>query len=178
MQVRRVESKADLEKCRKFWYQIYVLGMKRHIDDPLHTNHDKKSLRDGNDEAGNLFAVFLDDSVVGTLLSTHYRKTRSFGCYDDLYQLARQPVAFREKTSITNKLMLAPQFRGTDLAIRLCLANNINERKHGIEHVYVDCNSYLIPFFERLGFVEHLGWIVHKDYGKTWSMVGNVVSAY
>lgn len=41
---------------------------------------------------------------------------------------------------------------------RLCL-------DRGVEYILIDCNDYLISYFEKLGFRQYMPSFAHKEYG-------------
>lgn len=170
MEIRLVSSYQEIQACRRFWYQRYVIEMGRHRDDKVCVRHEEKSLIDPFDECGNLFIAVEKNSIVGTVLST-YSSQSDFGYYNELYKLPVSSSSEMTKISITNKLIIAPEYRSTLLAFRLSVETYRKGLADGILRNYIDCNEHLIPFFLKLGFVSHLGWVNHKDYGRVFSLV-------
>lgn len=165
-----VSDEVAARRCRRFWYDIYVLEMGRHSGDDGVANHVCCELSDPCTASADLFAATEDDAVVGTLQSIYLGRG---GCekYVSLYELAHRSAADYATMSVTNKLMVAPSYRATGLPFRLATATYRKGLRDGILENYIDCNDYLIEFYERLGYREHLGWIEHRDYGRVYSMV-------
>lgn len=167
---------AERDEVHAFWYRIYVQEMKRLLDDPL-TDHQQKRVFDPLADFGNLFIARNEDGqVVGTVLSTCAGKGR-LGKYEQLYGLTEFDQAKRSKLSITTKLMVDPKLRRTRLALLMARRGYELLLEQGMDQDYIDCNDHLVPFFEKLGYLPHLGRIEHPAYGSVNSMVINLRDA-
>jgi len=173
MKYQRAVTSEAITRCREFWYQVYVTEMSRHDDKDSYVDAERNSLRDAHDESGHLIYAEEKGTIVGTVLTTDGRDVRAFHYYDEIYKLPRS-TQDRATISITNKLIVSQLHRRSVVTIRLAQATYRDALFRGIRQNYIDCNPPLVPFFERLGYVKNLGWIEHKDYGKTWSMVLNL----
>jgi len=76
-----------------------------------------------------------------------------------------------QRTSITTKLMVAPQYRLTSVFVRLALASYKHALALGMRFDFMDCNLPLVPFFQGLGYRVHRGRITHPEYGEVISMM-------
>ncbi|MFK7954798.1 MAG: hypothetical protein AB8B96_01790 [Lysobacterales bacterium] len=161
----------DIKNARQFWYQVYVKEMQRHKDDADHT---LKELSDPYDTVGNLFIARREGRIVGTVITT-YGEVADLGYYARLYKLETLPASRLAEISLTNKLIVAPEFRCGTLALKLAVETYRQAFVDGIGQTFIDCNAHLESFFLRLGFVHHLGWVLHKDYGQVCSMTLNVM---
>ncbi|MEM1261381.1 MAG: GNAT family N-acetyltransferase [Pseudomonadota bacterium] len=168
--VELVNDELTARRCRRFWYDVYVLEMGRHLDEDGLANHVGNELSDPYTRSADLFAASTNDNVIGTLQSIYVARGNC-DKYLSLYGLQNRSTADHAVISVTNKLMVAPQYRASGLAFRLAAATYRKGLRDGIEENYIDCNDYLIEFYKRIGYREHLGWIEHVDYGRVYSMV-------
>ena len=61
--------------------------------------------------------------------------------------------------------MVHRQYRGSTLALRLAAACFVYGSECGVRNWYIDCDIDNIPFFRRLGYVPHLNWFEHPEFG-------------
>lgn len=169
IQISRALEACDIADARRFWYDVYVTEMGRHLNDAS-ADHQSGELRDPFDEIGRLFIARDGDRVVGTVLGTAGSDAR-FGYYDTLYRLDDLSEASRRRSSLTNKLIVAKEKRRSSLALKLATTIYRQGLSDGIQHNYIDCNAHLVSFFRRMGYRKHRGWVIHKDYGLVYSLV-------
>ena len=162
-------TEQDLNDIQRFWYDIYVSEMQRHISDPL-TDHDARILRDPLTPAGKIY-IARDErrAVVATVMNTT-AASADLGKYENLYGIDRLEPQDRARASITTKLMVAPLFRRTRLPLLMATKIYQHLLEIGMEVDHIDCNDHLVGFFLKLGFLPHRGRIVHRDYGAVNSM--------
>ena len=170
MQIRQATTPQELFAIRRFWYDVYFLEMGR-----LESQADqrKKQLADPLDQSGPLHYAERDGQVVGTVL-TIFARDADLGAYEDFYGMNSDQWNHPAETSMTTKLMVVPSLRKSGLAVKLALATYEYALLQGIQQNFIDCNAHLHSFFLRLGYVEHRGWVHHKDFGEVCSMVLNV----
>ncbi|MEM9173115.1 MAG: hypothetical protein AAGA84_10460 [Pseudomonadota bacterium] len=168
--IELVTDEISARACRRFWYDVYVLEMGRHRGTEPLVDHSKGELSDPLQPKADLFAAWVGGEVVGTLQSA-YARHGQLAKYIELYNLVDQSSEHIHTASITNKLMVAKPYRATGLAFHLGVETYKKGLRDGIQTNYIDCNDYLVDFYRRLGYREHLGWIDHKDYGRVYSMV-------
>lgn len=159
----------ELTEVQQFWYRIYVEEMRRHISDPL-TDHGARSLHDPLAHAGDLF-IARDEQrqVIATLMTTVAKN--DLGKYEHLYGIDQLDAHERARSSITTKLMVAPDYRKTRIPMLIATTTYRHLLSAGVDTDYIDCNDHLVGFFERLGYKPHRGRITHQDYGAVNSMV-------
>ena len=68
-------------------------------------------------------------------------------------------------TSVSTRLMVSPEHRGSTLATRLCRAAFDFGSDHGVVWNFMDCNDHLVGFFARMGF-EKTHTAIHEEYGR------------
>ena len=159
----------ELSEVQQFWYRIYVEEMRRHISDPL-TNHSARSLHDPLACVGDLFIARDEEhQVIATLMTTV--ANNDLGKYEHLYAIDQLDEQARARSSITTKLMVAPNYRKTRVPMLIATTTYRHLLSRGVTTDYIDCNDHLVGFFERLGYKPHRGRITHQDYGAVNSMV-------
>jgi GNAT superfamily N-acetyltransferase len=165
--VRPACSEDELEQLFRFRYRIYVDEMQRK---QKHADHVHRRIRDGLDEfATNLIAWDATGAVVGTV-RTNFARDGDLDGYELFYEMASAGSCHPCSTSICTRLMIAPAYRRSLLAVRLAVAVYDVGLKNGITHNFIDCNEHLVPFFEGLGFVRHIEPQEHEDYGRVHCM--------
>lgn len=168
VRVAVADPQTDLPAIRRFWFDIYCRQMKR-FGDAMTSATDE--LRDPLDAHSRIVTAWDIESgcVVGTLMST-FSAEGSLGHYEYLYGMA-ESSHHPSGTAIATKFMVAPDFRRSDVSLRLARYSYRVGMEGGIRRSYMDCNPPLITFFLKLGYRPHLGWIDHPQFGRVFSMV-------
>ena len=168
LKLSTAQTDADFADVYRFWYDVYVVEMGRHIDDP-NTEHAQRKLYDPLATAGSLCLARKNGEVVGTVLSTpvDHPATKK---YRTLYGLDALSPEEQWTSAITTKLMVKQNLRRTRLPLRLAFETYDWGLHVGIKHNYIDCNDHLVRLFSRLGYEQHLPSLYHKDYGQVNSM--------
>lgn len=161
IQIRRIVATAELEAIYRFRYTIYVEEMSRKQKD---ADHVAKTISDSLDRTGFVYGAWDGNEVIGTV-RTNDLSNSDIGDYFDLYRLDSLSETDLERTSITTRLMVAPKYRGTSLAMRLCLAMYVDALDRGIASGFIDCNDYLVEAFEMVGYRLHQANAYHPEYG-------------
>ena len=102
--------------------------------------------------------------IIGTV-RMNFSRDGDLNGYDEFYAMASAGEFHPQSTSICTRLMIAPEYRRTLLAARLCLATYELGLENGITHNFIDCNDHLTDFFSGLGFIQHLPKKEHEEYG-------------
>lgn len=163
--IRLASTANELEAIYRFRYaiytqdanlpQVYADGVKQTIEDPF-------------DRCAYNFAAFKCNEVVGAL-RVNFSRDSDLDYYEKFLKMHSVGFYHPGATSICTRLMVAPQFRGSSVALRLAKASYAFALRHQIRYNFVDCSDRMIRFFERLGYV-HQGCAEHPEYG-----VGNVM---
>ncbi len=162
-------TSAHLDEAYRFWYDIYVREMGRHQSDPL-TDHENRRLYDPIAPHGNLLlARDAKGQVVGTLMST-WTTEPALEKYVDLFRLDKLNNRQRAHSTVTTKLMVAPEYRASRLGMLLARYSYAWGLESAVHYDFIDCNDHLVKFFEKLGYRPHLGRIQHSEYGPVNSM--------
>jgi predicted GNAT family N-acyltransferase len=160
--IRPVRGPEELEQLFRFRYTVYVEEMNRM---QKHADHARKRIRDPLDEfAANLVAWDEAGSIVGAVRVNSAREG-DLGAYEQFYDMRSAGDAHPWSTSITTRLMIAPKYRHSQLAVRLTTAAYETGLTRGDKFNFIDCNEHLIPFFTGLGFIQHIPRRRHEEYG-------------
>ena len=160
-----------LPAIRRFWFDVYCRQMQRF---GAVSGAGVDELRDPLDATSRIaLAVEVSTGrVVGTLMSTFARES-SLSYYEGLYEM-RHFEGHPDGTAIATKFMVAPEYRRSDLSLRLARFSYRLGIDSGVRRSYMDCNPPLIAFFLKLGCRPHVGWIAHPQFGRVFSMVLHV----
>jgi GNAT superfamily N-acetyltransferase len=161
VEIRVAETRADLEKIYRFRYLIYVEEMGRVQS---YADHARRRIEDPLDESAVNLAAFRGEDVVG-VVRINCPRDSDVGDYERFYHLSSVGQDHPAHTSITTRLMIAPEYRKGRLAVRLATAVYEYGTVRGIRWSFIDCNPHLIPFFRGLGYVEHIPPADHPEYG-------------
>lgn len=164
--IRFATSEADLNAIYSFRYRVYVEEMGRK---QFYADRDKKTITDPLDKCGINLAAWVDNQVVG-VIRNNASSDGPLGDYEQFYGMCDVGNDHPSLTSITTRLMLAPEYRRGALAVRLALASFSIGMERGTRWNFIDCNPHLVKFFERLGWIEHLPPGDHPEYGRVHRM--------
>lgn len=146
----------------RFRYDIYVTEMRRAEPD---ADHVRRWLSDDLD-AWALIVVARDagdGGVVGTVRVNLLRDGHA-GYYERFYRLHELSTSERQRSAITTRMMVASTWRGSRLGLDLAKAAYRIGQLNAVTHDRIDCNSPMVPFFTRLGYLE-TGRARHPVYG-------------
>lgn len=159
--IRQATTADDLTKVARFRYRIYVEEMGRFQQ---YANHREKTVCEPLDKHAHTLMALEDSEVVGTV-RVNLAAECELGLYVELYRLRELGAIFPNRVSITTKLMVAPEYRRTPLALKLALACYKYASARGVEIDAIDCNPPLKSFFLKLGYRQILEAIHHPEYG-------------
>ena len=166
IRIREASSNEELESAFAFRYRIYVDEMQRPQKD---ADHVRRRIRDKLDDTAINLAAWNDGEIVG-VARVNFARNGHLGMYEEFYEMGGVAADHPGRTSIVTRLMLAPEFRHSGLAVQMfCACFGIGMR-HGIRWNFVDCNSPLVPLFLRFGYSEHLPTAIHPEYGRVHRM--------
>lgn len=135
-----------------------------------YADHENKRIEDPLDRTALNFAAWNGEIVVGHL-RVNFSRNSPLDYYSDLFGMAFAGDDHPSATSVSTRLMLAPQFRGSSIAVRLCAEAFRVGLEQGIRWNFIDCNEHLIQFFKRLGFREYRPMVQHDEYGEVMPLV-------
>lgn len=162
IEIRKVRTESEARDVFRLRYEIYIeeLGRtQRHADTAART------IEEPLDACSNLFCAYDGPRIVGTV-RTSYAWRAPLEDYADLYQMRRCGIAHPHGTSVTTKLVVAPDLRSSTLPYRLAAATYAAALADGVSFDFVDVYPARVPFFQRLGYRVHLPRAVHPEFGE------------
>jgi hypothetical protein len=162
--IRQATTPDDLNKVAQFRYRIYVEEIGRF---QKYADHIEKTVHEPLDSHAHILMAEEGANVVGTV-RVNLGKEGDLGIYEELYRLRELGSLFPNRVSITTKLMVAPEYRHTPLAIELALA--CYKYATDADADAIDCNPPLKPFFAKLGYRQIFDPINHPEYGQVIPM--------
>jgi GNAT superfamily N-acetyltransferase len=164
--VLRADTELLKECVYRLRYYVYVCEMQR---TQIYVNHNRRTVCEPMDEHGANYLAILDGHLVGTV-RRNLLDDPSTGYYEELYRTHLFDMRRADKLAITTKLMVLPQHQGSSVAMQLLCGFAEFEFREGIVCNIMDCNDYLVPLFERLGYFSYMGFAEHKEYGHVMPM--------
>ncbi len=159
--IKIASSDQELDAIYRFRYRIYVeeMGRTQH-----YANSALRIIRDPLDDTAINLAAWMNNEVAG-VIRNNASSDGPLGYYEDFYAMRETGLDHPSRTSITTRLMLAPEHRRGTLAIRLAVASFSIGIQRKTRWNFIDCNSHLVGFFQSLGWIEHLPQADHPEYG-------------
>jgi hypothetical protein len=167
IQIRAVSEGAEKFSVFRLRYDIYVKEMNRV---QKYADHDQQIIREPLDEDAVIFGAFDHGKLVGTI-RVNYTNTCDVGEYVKWYRMSEFRPFFPSRTSVTTKLMLSPQYRSTAITVRFAKAVYEAGLSAGVCFDFMDCNSHLVPYFEKIGYRQVFPNVLHPEYGDVHPMV-------
>jgi len=150
----------------RFRYLVYIEKMNRNQD---YANHDKKTIEEPLDQFGYNYVAIKNGFIVGCI-RRNYLSDGDIDYYHEFYEIDKFKCTSSNSIGITTKLMFIDEYKGTRLPLMLIKHYAKESCLKGMEIDVIDCNDYLVEFFERLGYFTHTGWKHHKEYGRVMPM--------
>jgi GNAT superfamily N-acetyltransferase len=161
IRIREARSNEELESVYAFRYRIYVDEMQRPQKD---ADHSRRRIEDSLDVTAINLAAWHDSTVVG-VARVNLARDGALGMYEEFYDMRAAGTDHPWRTSITTRLMVAPEHRHSVLPLLLVLECYRVGLARNLRWNFIDCNDHLVGFFERIGFVPHLPRASHPEYG-------------
>jgi GNAT superfamily N-acetyltransferase len=161
IEIRKVRTESEARAIFRLRYEVYVEELGR---SQRYADHAARTLAEPLDTCANLFCAYDGARLVGTV-RTNYAWRSRLEEYEALYQLEHCGSAYPHGTSVTTKLVVAPDHRGSTLPYRLAAATYSAALSDGVLFDFVDVYPARVPFFQRLGYQVHLPHAMHAEYG-------------
>lgn len=159
-----------LDELYAFRYRIYVEEMAR---PQKYADHATRRIRDPLDICGyNIVALDVAGQISGCI-RLNLARDGALDYYSDLLGLKAVGAEHPATTSVSTRLMILPELRGSTLATRLSCAAFDLALNHGVVWNFIDCNDHLVEFFGRMGF-ERTHTAIHEEYGRVNVMRLNI----
>lgn len=162
IQVREVETKAELEALYSFRYRVYVeeLSMTDQAD------HARQWLQDGYDEESVHYAIFKDGNIVGSLRCTGLDHVSDPNPLIEKFEMEPALKAFGASAIITtSRFMVSSELRNAMAMLNLMVTAFQDTRRGKIRLNFGDCSPHLLPFYEHLGYRRYTDGFVDSAYG-------------
>jgi hypothetical protein len=159
--IRKVRTTSEARAVFRLRYEVYIEELGR---TQRHADHAARTIEEPLDARANVFGAYDGERLVGTVRS-NYARSSPLDEYEALYEMSRCGSAHPRGTSVTTKLVVAPDHRRSMLAYRLAVATYFTGLCDGVLFDFVDVYPARVPFFERLGYRTHLPRAIHPEYG-------------
>jgi len=163
--IRVAAGDGEREQLYSFRYRVYVEEMGRV---QKYADHEARSIHDPLDLTGHNLIALEGTRIVGCI-RINFAENGGLDYYRRLLEMDSLVPGYPQQVSLCTRLMVAPEMRGSALALRLCTASYDYGWRHGIRWNFIDCNDHLVEFFQRLGYL----WThraVHEEYGDVNAM--------
>ncbi len=168
IEIRKVQTFEEREAVFNLRYRVYTL--ERGVPQK-YADHERQRIEEPQDpplgegslDAGLILGAFRQDELLGTL---RLNRTEAFGeDYSRLLGLSHFGLTDEHKASVTTKLCLEPQHRGSRALLCLMLVVFEYALQAGSIISFADCNPPLYNLFLRLGCRQAMPNDVHPEYG-------------
>lgn len=165
----KAETEEALRAIYRFRYEVYVEEMNRI---QKHANAANRTIVDPLDAVSDNIAAWAGNQVVACIRLTWPRTALCpyMQYYEDLYHMHQFGDLHPARTSIVTRLMIAPEYRRTNLAFRLFSFCYMIGLDTGTTLNVMDCNAHLVPFFRKIGYRDYIGTVRHEEYGEVTPM--------
>lgn len=157
------ESPEEKQRVYRFRYSVYVDEMgKRNLSC---ADHDRKILTDDLDASATLFYADSGGQLVATL------RRNLVGCdgmpeaYRDIYDLAAFEGFAPESLSLSSRLMIAREMRGSPALARLLVGAYEDALVRGRRLDLCNCSPSLVDLYEHLGYRRYKDNFMDPDVG-------------
>ncbi len=149
LEIRLARTPEEREQVFKLCYQIYVeeLGWFENCEN-YEPNHEQKKVEEPLDVSANLFMAFHKNELAGTLRG-NYAKNLDSDYYTKLYKMREKARdAHPLSTSITSRLMVQHDLRGTGIGLRMLVSSYNQQFLDGIKFDFIDWEANMILFLK------------------------------
>ncbi len=167
-QIRIAAGPKDREAVYAFRYQIYVEEMGKQLG---YADPSQKMLLDDLDEMAHHYLVEQDGKIIATARLNYATETPFGDHWRQLYQLAHWDEFPAEAISMSSRLMVAPEWRGSSVLGALLLQLFEHSRARGVRFNFLNCSPSLLEFYEQLGYRRYADGFVDTDVGYRVPMV-------
>ena len=164
--LRLAHTDDDLAAVFRLRYEVYIEGMGLQIE---HADHQRRWIKEEHDD--HSWIVLAEDAgrCVGT-------SRMSFAADVDFDEAKRRYFGFDHfaglvpdrQLSTINRLVVAPEYRGSGLALQLFAASYATAARRGVELILGACELPLINYYRKLGF---------RPFGALANLPGNGIRA-
>lgn len=146
---REVASAMELDAVARLRYRIHVAELGKR---PVGTDHVREMLIDNHDHDSVLLAAFDGDTPVGTVRLTPGSAIRPDSAWWHFYQFDAFSNYDDQTRSVTSRLMVLSELRGTLVAAQLLAMAYERGREFGTIFNFMHCAPGLVAVHEQMGF--------------------------
>jgi predicted GNAT family N-acyltransferase len=152
----------DRERIFRFRYDVYVTEMGK---SPAEADHQKKIIRDELDEDAHLLYAEDEGQIVGTVRLNCRSKKKFPDVWEQRYDIEKFAPSFGDHISMTSRMMVAKDYRGSSVPAALVGAVYSAGREMGSKFDFCNCAPSLLEFYEQIGFRRFTDGFVDEDNG-------------
>lgn len=161
-EVRLAQTPEERQRIYRFRYSVYVEEMGKR---PGYADHEHKMLVDDLDETGHLLYVAVADRVIATV-RINIASEAPFGePWNHIYQMQRWQEWPDSVLSMSSRLMVDLEWRGSAVLGQLLLAIYDFARRRDIQFDFCNCSPSLVEFYEQLGYRRFGEGFMDEDAG-------------
>jgi predicted GNAT family N-acyltransferase len=148
--VRLAETSEDKAKVFSFRYQTYCVQQQLFLDV---ADHDRRWLRDVDDEDGLIWLAEQNGEAVGTLRANVGPNGAFSDELTEIFDLHKfVAVIDAERIAVLSRFIVAPQLRGGMVSGGLMAHAAQYGIAHRMDTVFCDCEPHLVDLYRRIGF--------------------------
>ena len=160
--IKVASSDEDRERIFRFRYDVYVTEMGKN---PAEADHQKKIIRDELDDDAHLLYAEDEGHIIGTV-RLNYRTEKKFpAVWEQIYAIEKFAPSFGENISMTSRMMVAKDYRGSSVPAALVGAVYSTGREMGSKFDFCNCAPSLLEFYEQIGFRRFTDGFMDEDNG-------------
>ena len=160
--IQVARSDEDRERIFRFRYDVYVIEMGK---SPAEADHQKKIIRDELDEDAHLLYAEDEGQIVGTVRLNCRSKKKFPDVWEQRYDIEKFAPSFGDHISMTSRMMVARDYRGSSVPAALVGAVYSAGREMGSKFDFCNCAPSLLEFYEQIGFRRFTDGFVDEDNG-------------
>ena len=160
--IKVASSDEDRERIFRFRYDVYVTEMGK---SPAEADHQKKIIRDELDDDAHLLYAEDEGQIVGTVRLNCRSKKKFPDVWEQRYDLEKFAPPFGDHISMTSRMMVAKDYRGSSVPAALVGAVYSAGREMGSKFDFCNCAPSLLEFYEQIGFRRFTDGFVDEDNG-------------
>ena len=160
--IKVASSDEDRERIFRFRYDVYVTEMGK---SPAEADHQKKIIRDEIDDGAHLLYAEDEGQIVGTVRLNCRSKKKFPDVWEQRYDLEKFALSFGDHISMTSRMMVAKDYRGSSVPAALVGAVYSAGREMGSKFDFCNCAPSLLEFYEQIGFRRFTDGFMDEDNG-------------
>lgn len=149
LEIKTAETAEERQRIFRFRYEVYVDEMGKK---PSVTNHEARTIQDELDDGAILLYAEADGELVGTVRLNVMRQKPFPETWQRLYHIPAFAADYGDQMSMTSRMMVAKQWRGSAVSAALVVAVYHAGRNAGSLFDFCNCAPSLIEFYEQIGF--------------------------